>query len=97
MVSDKIEPIGGLEKLSGMARLLLFLHPEGSGSMSWMTDTSKTYPNVGYSAAGKLTEPDIITVDFDPKATYRTRELQLTEKGSLIANRLYEINVALSS
>lgn len=70
MISDKIEPIRALEKQSGLARLLLFLYLEGPGSMSWMIDTSNIYPNVGYAAARKATELGLITMDFDPKATY---------------------------
>lgn len=96
MISDKIEPIRALEKQSGLARLLLFLYLEGPGSMSWMIDTSNIYPNVGYAAARKATELGLITMDFDPKATYRTRKLQLTEKGRFIAKRLDEINKTLT-
>ena len=96
MISDKIEPIRALDKQPGLTRLLPFLYLEGPGNMTWMTDTSNIYPNVGYAAAGKATELGPVTMDFDPDATYLTRKLQLTDRGRYIAKRLNDINNALS-
>ena len=97
LIDKELEPMKVFETQSGLARLLLFLYLEGPENMTLMIDTSNIYPNVGYAAARKATELGLITMDFDPIATYRTRKLQLTEKGRFIAKRLDEINNALST
>ena len=96
MLSNKIEPIRALETQSGLARLPLSLYLEGPGSMSCMIGTSNLYPNVGHAAARKATESGLTNTDLDPNATHRTRKLQLTRKGRLVAKRPVDINPSRS-
>ncbi len=38
MMSDKIEPVGAMERQSGLARLLLSLYLADPGSLSWISE-----------------------------------------------------------
>ena len=59
MMSDKIEPIGAMERQSGLARLLLFLHLEGPGSLSWISE-NRTLCKYEQQVCGMARYPQIL-------------------------------------
>lgn len=95
-IIERLEPIRAFEKQSGLARLLIFLHLEGSSNISSMIDRTNIQPNVAYIAVRKATEMKLITSTYDEVSNYRVRMLRLTDKGRRVANCLNELNDMLS-
>lgn len=95
-IEEQLEPIRTFEKQSGLSRLLIFLHIQGSCNISYMVDVTNIHPTAAYRAVKKATELKLISSDYTEENNFRVRRLQLTEKGRKIAKLLSEVNDLLT-
>ena len=95
-VEDQLEPIRVFEKQSGLSRLLIFLHMNGSCNISYMVDATNIHPTAAYRAVNKATDLKLISSDYTEENNFRVRRLQLTEKGRKIAKLLNDVNNLLA-
>ncbi len=95
-VEDQLEPIRVFEKQSGLSRLLIFLHMNGSCNISYMVEVTNIHPTAAYRAVNKATDLKLISSDYTEENNFRIRRLQLTEKGRKIAKLLNDVNNLLA-
>ena len=97
LIDKELEPMKVFETQSGLARLLIYIFLKGPTNVSNVIDIANIHEHAVYPSIKKATALGLITSDFDPDSPYRARKLELTEKGRYIAQRLDEINNALSN
>ena len=95
-IDKELEPMKVFETQSGLARLLIYIHLRGPTNVSNVIDIANIHEHAVYPSIKKATALGLITSDFDTESPHRARKLELTDKGKYIAERLDEINKALT-